>query len=108
MGPEVLVPMGFFLMVLGIVVGTPLARAYARRMDKGMPAQLPSTDIVARLDRIEQAVEAVATEVERISEGQRFTTRLLSESRGASLPASTAPRQQDQDGTVLSDSARRP
>jgi hypothetical protein len=33
----------------------------------------------ARLARIEQAVEAIAIEVERISEGQRFTTKLLSE-----------------------------
>ena len=32
-----------------------------------------------RLARIEQAVDAIAIEVERISEGQRFTTRLLSE-----------------------------
>jgi hypothetical protein len=32
-----------------------------------------------RLARIEQAVEAIALEVERISEGQRFTTKLLSE-----------------------------
>ena len=37
----------------------------------------------ARLARIEQAVEAMAVEVERISEGQRFTTRLLAEGRGA-------------------------
>ena len=33
----------------------------------------------ARLARIEQAVDAIALEVERISEGQRFTTRLLNE-----------------------------
>lgn len=32
-----------------------------------------------RLARIEQAVDAIALEVERISEGQRFTTKLLSE-----------------------------
>ena len=32
-----------------------------------------------RLGRLEQAMEAVAVEVERISEGQRFTTKLLSE-----------------------------
>ncbi|MDB4881398.1 MAG: hypothetical protein JWL95_164 [Gemmatimonadetes bacterium] len=32
-----------------------------------------------RLARLEQAVEAIAIEVERISEGQRFTTKLLSE-----------------------------
>ena len=37
----------------------------------------PATD--ARLDRIEHAVEAIAVEVERISEGQRFTTKLLAE-----------------------------
>jgi hypothetical protein len=33
----------------------------------------------ARLSRLEQAVDAIAVEVERISEGQRFTTKLLSE-----------------------------
>lgn len=33
----------------------------------------------ARLERMEQAVDAIAIEIERISEGQRFTTRLLSE-----------------------------
>ena len=31
----------------------------------------------ARLARIEQSVDAIAIEVERISEGQRFTTKLL-------------------------------
>lgn len=33
----------------------------------------------ARLSRLEQAVDAIAVEIERISEGQRFTTKLLSE-----------------------------
>jgi hypothetical protein len=32
-----------------------------------------------RLDRLEAIVETIAVEVERLSEGQRFTTRLLSE-----------------------------
>jgi hypothetical protein len=31
----------------------------------------------ARLARLEVAVESIAVEIERISEGQRFTTRLL-------------------------------
>jgi hypothetical protein len=35
--------------------------------------------VSARLERMEQAIDAIAVEVERISEGQRFTTRLLSE-----------------------------
>jgi len=34
-------------------------------------------DIAQRLGRIEQAVDATAVEVERISEAQRFTTKLL-------------------------------
>jgi hypothetical protein len=32
-----------------------------------------------RLEQLQQSVDSVAIEVERISEGQRFTTRLLSE-----------------------------
>ena len=35
--------------------------------------------IEARMERMEQAVDAIAVEIERISEGQRFTTKLLSE-----------------------------
>jgi hypothetical protein len=38
--------------------------------------------IEERLERIEQAVDSIALEVERVSEGQRFTTRLLSERTG--------------------------
>jgi hypothetical protein len=40
-----------------------------------------------RLERIEQAVDAIAIEVERVSEGQRFVTRLLSERGGLGLNA---------------------
>jgi len=36
-------------------------------------------DVTQRLARIEQAVDATAVEVERISEAQRFTTKLLVE-----------------------------
>jgi len=41
------------------------------------------------LNRIETAVDSTALEVERIAEGQRFTTRLLAE-RGPSAPADKA------------------
>jgi hypothetical protein len=33
----------------------------------------------ARLARVEQAVEAIAIEVERVGEGQRFLTKLLAD-----------------------------
>jgi len=39
---------------------------------------------------MEQAIDAIALEVERISEGQRFTTKLLSETRSPdALPATS-------------------
>ena len=48
----------------------------------------PSPDLRAleeRLSRIEQIVESTAIEVERVAEGQRFTTKLLAD-RGAEIP----------------------
>ena len=39
-----------------------------------MPAE-----VADRLTHIEHAVDSIALEVERISEGQRFTTKLLSD-----------------------------
>ena len=70
------------LTIVGAVL-FPIARALGRRIEgKGQVAQVPAgTD--ARLDRIEHAVEAIAVEVERISEGQRFTTKLLAERTAA-------------------------
>ncbi len=38
-------------------------------------------ELLARLARMEQIVETTAIEIERISEGQRFTTRLLGEKK---------------------------
>ena len=43
-------------------------------------------DISQRLARIEQAVDATAVEIERISEAQRFTTKLLVEKGHQSAP----------------------
>jgi hypothetical protein len=42
-------------------------------------------EIAQRLARLEQAVDATAIEVERIAEGQRFTTKLLAERAAQSL-----------------------
>jgi hypothetical protein len=43
-----------------------------------------------RLARVEQAVESIAIEMERIGEGQRYVTKLLSES-GKPLPGQRLP-----------------
>jgi hypothetical protein len=57
----------------------PLVRAFARRLDgRDGAAKVPS-DLAARLQRIETAVDSIAVEVERISEGQRFVTQLMSD-----------------------------
>ena len=76
------------MVIIGLtIVLFPIARALARRLDRGGVARPlgASADTTARLERIEQAVEAMAVEVERISEGQRFITKLMHDMR--SLPA---------------------
>jgi hypothetical protein len=74
----------FFLTLM--VIGFPLARAGARRMDrKAVGGHVPD-DLAPRLERLEQAIESVAVEMERVSEAQRFSARLLSERLPEALP----------------------
>lgn len=86
------ISIAFFVTIAIIIIGLPIARAIARRMDRRPgPNQIPS-DVSAQLNQLNQAVDAIALEVERISEGQRFTTRLLSEQRDSArqtLPSPT-------------------
>lgn len=76
-GPEVLVPIAFFVTIATIVVNVLRYRERTRGVGSGASHQVG--EIAHRLDRMEQAIDAIAVEVERIAEGQRFTTRLLSE-----------------------------
>src|SRR5687768_16830146 len=79
-------PVLFVLFVLA-----PIALAAARLMWKRarVPAKpAGSPDDSRRLERLEQGMDAIAIEVERISEGQRFVTRLLSEVHDAPVPVS--------------------
>jgi hypothetical protein len=77
---------GSEIAIVAIVFGaataiiTPVARAFAKRIerrDEGRAALAP--DLTERLERIERAVDAIAVEVERISEGQRFVTQIMSD-----------------------------
>jgi hypothetical protein len=77
-----LIPIVMFMTVGATIVGLPIARAFARRIDRQAAPPALSPDAAARLERMEQAIDTIALEVERISEGQRFTTKLLSD-RGA-------------------------
>lgn len=79
------VPAHFLIPIIGIIAGTtmtgvllyPFARALASRL-QSQGTHRPSSDVAARLARIEAAVESIAVEVERISEGQRYLTKLQS------------------------------
>lgn len=63
-----------------IALGIPIIRAFTRRLIDRPPVMSPiPADVQNRLERIEQAVEAVAIEVERISESQRYLTKLMAE-----------------------------
>jgi hypothetical protein len=79
------ISIAFFVTMAIIIIGLPLARAFARRMDRKTVTPQISNDVSAQLAHLNQAVDAIALEVERITEGQRFTTRLLSEQRDAAL-----------------------
>ena len=65
--------------VLGLVYAFQRWRRRKHPKVAGAPANL-LTDSAQRLERVEHAIEAIALEVERVGEGQRFVTKLLAES----------------------------
>ncbi len=82
--------------ILGMTfVAFPIALAIARNMwrrgTRQVAAATPSPESAQRMERLEQAVDAIAIEIERISEGQRFVTRLLAEGSGPALPVGQKP-----------------
>lgn len=85
---EKMVFAGFVIVMLAAVfVLTPIARAFARRMEGKHTGRSPVDDGSRdQLQRIEQSIDAMAIEIERISEGQRFTTKLMSGREDAMLP----------------------
>ena len=71
----------FFGCMAFMVVGWPIARAIGRLIDRRTlhPPAAPALgrEAMARLDTLERNLDTVAIEVEKLSEAQRFTTRLL-------------------------------
>jgi hypothetical protein len=64
-----------------------------KRGPKGGPVASagPSPEVLERLSRMEHTMDSVAVEVERISEGQRFVTKLMNESGPKALGVGQAP-----------------
>ncbi|MBL0170793.1 MAG: hypothetical protein IPP90_08700 [Gemmatimonadaceae bacterium] len=89
-----------------VLVWAPLAFAAARIMLRRWAHPKPAPQIMesaARLERMEQAVDAVAIEIERISEGQRFVTQLMAKREQA--PALLEVGQAPADPIRMADSA---
>jgi hypothetical protein len=78
-----IVPVVLFICLAATAIGLPVAKAYARRLDRGPREPSVPAELQSRLERMEQALDSIAIEVERISEGQRFTTKLLAERSNA-------------------------
>jgi hypothetical protein len=74
----------FTVVVLGpLAIGTAVILLRRSKAPALPPAAFTQT--AERLERLEQSVDTIAIEIERISEGQRFVTKLLSE--GQKVPA---------------------
>jgi len=80
----------FILFVLS-PIALSMSRLIWKRASRTAMAPSAPAESGERLERIEQAVDAIAIEVERVSEGQRFVTRLLSERGGLGLNAAQSP-----------------
>ena len=65
---------GLLAAVCGISVAT--YRSVKRTDNHHLP---PSSDVSQRLDQLQQSVDAIAIEVERMAEAQRYTARLEAE-----------------------------
>lgn len=88
MDPDVLQFAVVMCVIIGSVgslafIGTLTFRAVNR--GKGIPT-LPQQNFAEQFAQLQQSVDAIAVEVERIAEGQRFSTKLLADgARGNAL-----------------------
>jgi hypothetical protein len=85
------------VIIVPIVFGMPtvavMMRMWLKHKEKMAALRAPEqrSSVDARLERVEQAMDAVAVEIERIGESQRFLTKVLTDK---SLPAgATQPRE---------------
>ena len=83
---------GISIVLILFVLG-PLAASLGRLMWRrsAKPAMPPGWyDAAQRLERLEQAVDTIAVEVERVSEGQRFMTKIMTQNAAAATNANGA------------------
>ena len=90
MNPELWVPAVTTVAIVAIVAGTSyrLIKIWLQRSGRLPNPEADLKEIRDGLGQLQHSVDAIAIEVERLSEGQRFTTKLLAESdtRSPALP----------------------
>jgi hypothetical protein len=83
-GEEDMVGAGLIGFGIAVALGIPFfIRAFRRRRNAPPSAtsqQLPAASS-ERMDRMEQSIDSIAVEIERVSENQRFMTRLMTETQ---------------------------
>jgi hypothetical protein len=97
----------------GVIIGSlfmmfcifPITIAYCRRIWRrgGTAITAVPGELMERMSRLDQAVESIAIEVERIGEGQRFMTRVFTDSGNRALGVGPAEpiRQPAKEGAPL-------
>lgn len=74
------ISIAFFIATAAAIILFPLMRSLGRVLERrAVPPQRLDASTESQLRRMEQAIDAVAIEVERVAEGQRFTAKLLAD-----------------------------
>lgn len=72
------ISLAFFFMLAFIIVGLPITRAVGRRMDSRSRAlEEAGRNVSPQIAQLQSSIDAMAIELERISESQRFQAKLL-------------------------------
>lgn len=87
--PEVIPLVGMTLgILLAMVVLWPIARAIGRMIDRRTDKSLVRiAEVAPQLRQLQESVDAMAIELERISEAQRFTAKIMAEKPASAIGA---------------------
>jgi hypothetical protein len=80
----------FLLMLAVIAIGKPLARTLGSIVERRALRPSMPPEFGARLERIEQGIEAVSIEIERISESQRYILKVHATPERVEIPRSVS------------------
>ena len=73
-------------MLVAVAFVGPLVRFFLRRHERRAVSATLSAGVQARLDAMDRNIDTIAVELERVSEGQRFTSKLLEQRPREAVP----------------------